>query len=222
MHPALHAVILLACAASAWSRDYMGLKRPARDSARLVKPPKDTGFPAPQPLRAPDTTYLSRKIRSLPVETEGVFLGMLEGVRCFNCRPKVVEVGLSDSLTRNAGYIALRTEVWNAIQRPVRDRRVYDYANACFFFGTRPVDTVLVAGEPAEIQVKDKPCYPYLQRNILVPGPGSPEAPRPTPVPAPEPKPAPPSVDTAKASAPPDSSRDSTRAPESQAPAPAP
>lgn len=185
-------LLILACAVAAHSRGYMGLKRPARDSARLVQPildsaPAAPAAPAAQVLRSPDTTFLSRKVRTLPVETQGDFLGMLEGVRCFNCRPKVVEVGLSDSLTRNAGYIALRTEVWNTIERPVRDRRVYDYANACFFFGIKPVDTVLVAGEAAEIRVKDKPCYPYLQRNLLVLGPPSPTVPLPTPIPPPAP-----------------------------------
>jgi hypothetical protein len=103
----------------------------------------------------------------------------------------VVEVGLSDSLTRYAGYIALRTEVWTAIQRPVRDRRVYDYANACFFFGTKSVDTVIVAGEAAEIRVKDKPCYPYLQRVLTDPGATPSATPLPTPIPLPTPAPAP-------------------------------
>jgi hypothetical protein len=95
-----------------------------------------------------------------------------------------VHLNLGDSLSREAGFLSLRLDIWNAIERPLRDRRLFDYANHCFFFGYQAVDTVQVGGETAEIRIREVPCYPYLQRRVAsgasptgsapVPGPVSP------------------------------------------------
>lgn len=165
-------LLLFVCTAAS-ARDWMGVKRPVR----AMQPPDSASTaaaapPAPAPRPKADTAWLSRRVRSIPVGSPGTFLGMLEGVRCFNCAPQTVHLNLSDSLTREAGSLSLRLEVWNAIERPVRDRRMYDFENRCFYFGYKAVDTAWVGGELTEIRLQDLPCYPYLQRRM---------APAPTP-----------------------------------------
>jgi hypothetical protein len=122
------------------------------------------------PIHAPavkaDTLFLDRKVISIPVGTTGTFLGTLEGVRCFNCTPDVVQLNLGDSISSEAATLSMRVDVWNAIERPMKDRRIFDYGNRCFYFGHKDVDTAFVGGEWTEIRVQDLPCFPYLQRNL--------------------------------------------------------
>lgn len=112
-----------------------------------------------------DTNYLTRKVLTIPIGAQGAYMGTLYGVRCFNCTPDMVQLNLGDSLSGETGILALRIEVWNAIERPVRDRRMYDYHNRCFYFGHKEVDTAFVGGEWTEIRVRELPCYPYMQRS---------------------------------------------------------
>lgn len=156
-------LLVALCAAAAPARDWMGVKRPAPKAPSLASP-AGPSRPAPAPVRRTDTAWLSRTVRNIPVGSRGDFLGSLEGVRCFNCQPNTVDLNLGDSLSRTAGSLSLRTEVWNAIERPLRDRRVYDFRNQCVFFGYRAVDTAYVGGELTEIRIHDVPCYPYLRR----------------------------------------------------------
>jgi hypothetical protein len=111
-----------------------------------------------------DTAYLARKVQNIPTGAQGAYLGSLQGVRCFNCTPDMVQVNLADTVTGETGVLALRIEVWNAIERPVKDRRMYDFHNRCFYFGHKEVDTAFVGGEWTEIRVRELPCYPYMQR----------------------------------------------------------
>lgn len=171
------------CAASVLARDWMGVKRPAPKAPSLAVP-EAASRPAPAPAPRVDTAWLSRSVRNIPVGSPGEYLGSLEGVRCFNCQPNTVDLNLGDSLTRAAGGLSLRTEVWNAIERPLRDRRVYDYRNHCFYFGYRAVDTAYVGGELTEIRLHDVPCYPYLRRTARPLAPLASPAPAPLPAPA--------------------------------------
>jgi hypothetical protein len=156
-------IAVSAIAAGAWQ----GIK---------TKPFQNRSGTAPSPSRAPDsaaarirpadTAFLSRTVSTIPAGSAGVYMGTLEGVRCFNCAPDQVHLNLGDSLSREAGIIALRIEVWNAIERPLKDRRMYDMGNRCFYFGHKTVDTVFVGGEWTAIRVQDVPCYPYLRRTL--------------------------------------------------------
>lgn len=177
--------LLMLLAGSALSaRDWMGVKRPQPaapapgDSASRAAPSP----PAPKPRPKADTSWLSRTVRSIPAGSPGVLLGMLEGVRCFNCEPGIVHLNLGDTSSREAGFLSLRIDIWNAIERPLRDRRMYDYANQCFYFGYQAVDTAWVGGEIAEIRIREVPCYPYLQRRRISPAPESATLPVPRPV----------------------------------------
>lgn len=165
---------LLLLMSSAMGRDWMGVRKPAIRNAAGGAPQAKIDHPflatAAKPAQAKaDTAFLSRSVRTIPVGSRGDFLGTLEGVRCFNCAPQTVHLNVSDSLSREAGFVSLRMEVWNAIERPVRDRRMYDFENSCFFFGYRAVDTAFVGGELTEIRLHDLPCYPYLQRLVRIP-----------------------------------------------------
>lgn len=173
---------LLLMLSTAMAREWMGIGKPAGGNgapglpqAKADNPPKAS--PARPAQSKADTAFLSRSVRTIPVGSRGDFLGMLEGVRCFNCTPQTVHLNVSDSLSREAGFVSLRMEVWNAIERPVRDRRMYDFENSCFFFGYRAVDTAFVGGELTEIRLLDLPCYPYLQRLVRIPSP-SPKEPQ--------------------------------------------
>lgn len=177
----LPALLLLACAAFP-ARKWMGIKRPTDTAAAPDTLPRKAVPTRPKA----DTAWLSHAVRHIPAGSPGAYLGMLEGVRCFNCTPGVVELNLGDSLSRQAGILTLRVGIWNAIERPVRDRRLFDFENRCFFFGYKAVDTVSVGGEQAVIRLKELPCYPYLQRRPVAaasspmavpPPPSSPPAP---------------------------------------------
>lgn len=148
-------IALSASSSGAWQ----GIKK------RLSEPVHPPASEAPR-IRPPDTAFLSRKVTAIPSGTAGKYMGTLEGVRCFNCAPDQVHLNLGDSLSREAAVIALRIEVWNAIERPLRDRRMFDHGNRCFYFGHKSIDTVFVGGDWTEIRVKDVPCYPYLRRTL--------------------------------------------------------
>lgn len=164
------AYLLLACwiAFSAISSEaWQGIKTRS-SQGRTGTGPTPSIQPAPEAagIRPADTSFLSRKVTAVPAGSAGTYMGTLEGVRCFNCAPDQVHLNIGDSLSRQAGIIALRIEVWNAIERPVKDRRMYDMANRCFYFGHKRVDTAFVGGEWTEIRVQDVPCYPYLRRTL--------------------------------------------------------
>lgn len=208
-------LVLLFAGSTVFAREWMGVKRPERalpapgDSATMTA----TSPSEPKPRPKTDTSWLSRKVQSIPVGSPGIFLGMLEGVRCFNCEPGIVHLNLSDSLSREAGFLSLRLDIWNKIERPLRDRRMYDYANLCFFFGYKAVDTTWVVGERAEIRIQEVPCYPYLQRRLTAPSPTG----APLPVPIPLHAPVPPGTGRESGSQGPDSA-----APAAPVPSPAP
>lgn len=212
MRPPLLATLLVLLASSAlFARDWMGVKRPQR----AAQAPGDSAFKAgaspstPKSRPKAETSWVSRTVRTIPVGSPGTFLGTLEGVRCFNCEPGTVHLNLGDTLSREAGFLSLRLDIWNAIERPLRDRRMFDYANLCFFFGYRTVDTVQVGGEPAEIRLQEVPCYPYLQRRLASRTPADASPPAPGPVPAPVPPP----PGTVSGSPPPDSTARAAPAP---------
>ncbi|MDB5050092.1 MAG: hypothetical protein JWO30_3163 [Fibrobacteres bacterium] len=130
--------------------------------------PAPAAHSAASPAKAlADTILLSQTVQTIPAGDPGTFMGTLEGVRCFNCAPDMVLLNLGDSATGQAAILALRIEIWNAIERPVKDRRMYDHDNRCFYFGYKDTDTAFVGGEWSEIRVRDLPCYPYTQRTIL-------------------------------------------------------
>ncbi|MDB5102951.1 MAG: hypothetical protein JWP91_640 [Fibrobacteres bacterium] len=186
--PSLVSLCLIALSASS-VLGWMGIK-PKGDHARpgspaLLAPPADQassrkGKEAAGKGRPADTAYLSRQVMSVRAGTPGRYLGTLDGVRCFNCAPDLVLLNLGDSSTREAAVISLRIEVWNAIERPVRDRRMFDYDNRCFYFGYKEIDTAFVGGEWTEIRVQDVPCYPYMRRMLQSPlASGTPSGPAP-------------------------------------------
>jgi hypothetical protein len=156
-------IAVSAITAGAWQ----GIKtKPSKGRSETALSPSRTPPPAAPGMRPADTSFLSRKVSSIPAGSAGKYMGTLEGVRCFNCAPDQVHLNLGDSLSRESGIIALRIEVWNAIERPVKDRRMYDMGNRCFYFGHDKVDTVFVGGDWTEIRVQDVPCYPYLRRTL--------------------------------------------------------
>jgi hypothetical protein len=170
---------LVAFSTPAWG--WLGIKsRPGpflhSDSARTkaalpAKPVQPKAIPtrnaaAPAMLSAPPDTRLSGKPQSIPAGYPGTYLGILEGVRCFNCAPDMVLLNVGDTLSREASIVALRTEVWNAIERPVKDRRLFDHDGRCFYFGHADSDSALVGGVWTEIRLQSVPCYPYLHRDL--------------------------------------------------------
>jgi hypothetical protein len=171
---------------------WLGVKRPRvaaprPDTARAAAPVPAPSAPAAA-AKAADTVRLDRIVRTIPAGSPGRYLGTLEGVRCFNCAPDLVLLNLGDSVTTEAAVLALHIDVWNAIERPLKDRRLYDYGNRCFYFGYREKDTAFVGGEWTEIRVQELPCYPYVQRTLAprpsAPGPARALAAVPDPVPA--------------------------------------
>jgi hypothetical protein len=156
-------IAVFAMSAGAWQ----GIKtKPKPGRAETAPSPTPSPAPAAPKVRPADTAFLSRKVYPIPAGYAGMYMGTLEGVRCFNCAPDQVHLNVGDSLSREAGIIALRIEVWNAIERPLKDRRMYDVGNRCFYFGHKLVDTVFVGGEWTEIRVKEVPCYAYLRRTL--------------------------------------------------------
>ncbi len=148
------------------SPGWMGIKskaRPARtpEAARIV--------PA---AAISDSAGLSATVRTIPAGSRSAYLGTLEGVRCFNCAPDIVFLNLGDSISRETATLTLRSEVWNAMDRPIKDKRMFDYDNRCFFFGYQEKDTVLVGGAWTETSPRSVACYPYLQRSERS-GPGA-------------------------------------------------
>jgi hypothetical protein len=139
------------------ARDWMGIKS--------KQPPLPTGEKSVvKPQQKADTAQLDLSIRNIPVGSPGTYLGVLEGVRCFNCEKDAVILNVGDSLSMEATLLSLRIEMWNAIERPLKDKRIFDFANRCFYFGYKEIDTIYVGGGPLEIKVQDVPCYPYLKR----------------------------------------------------------
>lgn len=158
------AFICLAAVTTLSSWGWLGVKSRAR-------PPREAAAPIVPSVTAPakasaDTVSLSRKIMTIPAGSPGKYLGTLGGVRCFNCTPGIVLLNLGDSVSSEAAILALPIEVWNAIERPLKDRRLFDYGNRCFYFGYKERDTAFVGGEWTEIRVQDMPCFPYLKRTL--------------------------------------------------------
>lgn len=176
--------------APAFSGAWMGIKPRPRPAASESAPAAKHAAARP----AADTTLLYRRVIHIPAKSEGLYLGNLEGVRCFNCEPDQVLLNLGDSVSSRAAVLSMRIEAWNAVERPLKDRRMYDYGNKCFYFGFKEIDTAFVGGEWTEIRVQDVPCYPYVRRTLA--GTGSGTAFRPIP------KPAAPAASPAMASAP--------------------
>lgn len=166
-NPAL--ALLLFLATTAMAGNWLGVHgTKAQPLVSKIESPSPMPTAKAPPTRS-DTTYLSRQVTTIPARTVGPYLGTLEGVRCFNCTPNVVLLNLGDSISSEAATLSLRVEVWNAIERPLKDRRAFDYGNRCFFFGHKDIDTILVGGEWTEVRAQDLPCYPYLQRIVLKP-----------------------------------------------------
>jgi hypothetical protein len=168
-------------ATSSWG--WLGVKSPASHTGAPSAPeaPPVTAAAKPRPA---DSTLLSRQVMFIPTGSHGEYLGTLEGVRCFNCAPDLVQLNLGDSVSHEAATVSLRIEAWNAIERPVKDRRMFDYANRCFYFGYKEVDTVFVGGEWTAVRVQDIPCYPYLRRLRQTPAMAQPVASEPERAPA--------------------------------------
>jgi hypothetical protein len=147
--------------AMALSHGWLGIKSPER--TRPVPPPAPVAFKAPaKPVN--DTLRLSRRVESIPADGRGSYLGNLEGIRCFNCDSNLVRLDVGNPLTGQSFLLSMHVEVWNAIERPLKDRRLFEYGNRCVYFGYKEKDTAFVAGEWAEIRVQEVPCYPYVQR----------------------------------------------------------
>lgn len=149
---------------------WMGVKTRPRPSAAVAAP--DTAaarsalpVPSARPLGA-DTVLLNRRVLHFPASIRGRYLGNLEGVRCFNCAPGLVQLNVGDSVTTRAMVLTLRIEAWNEVERPLKDRRMFDMGNQCFYFGFKERDTALVGGDWTEIRVHDVPCYPYVKRDF--------------------------------------------------------
>jgi hypothetical protein len=160
----------------------MGIRKPVVRTMESEQVKARHAPAAPGP--AVDTARLSRSVRNIPATGLGVLLGNLEGVRCSNCAPGLVELGLADSVAREAVVLTLRSEIWNAVERPLRDRRMYDHENHCVHFGFKALDTAFVGGELTEIHVREVPCYPYVRR-VRMPAAGPAlQAASPSPVPA--------------------------------------
>ncbi|MEO7425259.1 MAG: hypothetical protein ABI036_08730 [Fibrobacteria bacterium] len=136
------------------------------DSSARVKPlPVKPERPHAIASKPADTAF-SGIPQIIPAGYSGTYLGILEGVRCFNCAPDLVLLNVGDSLSREATILALRTEVWNAMERPVKDRRLFDHEGRCFYFGHADTDSALVGGVWTEIRLQSLPCYPYLHRDL--------------------------------------------------------
>ena len=175
---ALSALVPALCGA------WMGVKpRPRPQTAASAPAGSATNPSQAGPKTSADTTLLYRRVLTIPANPGGRYLGTLEGVRCFNCAPDLVLLNLGDSVSSQAAVVALRIDAWNAVERPLKDRRMFDHDNKCFYFGFKDIDTAFVGGEWTEIRVQDVPCYPYVKRTLAVPVQ---EAPRPvSPPPAP-------------------------------------
>src|SRR4051812_35082764 len=145
------------------ARNWPGIK------SKFVPVKSDSAEPVAPVKPKTDTVIISRKIQALPVNVNGVYFGTLEGVRCFNCSPETVLLNVGDSVSSESSILELRIDVWNAIERPLKDRRIFDYDNRCFYFGHKDVDTALVGREWTEIRTQEIPCFPYLKR-IVNPG----------------------------------------------------
>jgi hypothetical protein len=168
----LSCFVLLSCFVSltpVWSGQWFGIGKPrpipAPAAASAQAPAVKPVDPAPAP-KAADSVILSHRVSSIPAGSIGAYLGTLEGVRCFNCAPDQVLLNLGDSVSSESAVLALHIDVWNAIERPLRDRRMYDYGNRCFYFGHKEVDTAFVGGEWTEIRLQEIPCYPYVKRTL--------------------------------------------------------
>ncbi len=169
----IHFILLLSVLSEA--RNWMGLRPPA--------PKKDTSHAVIAPGAAPaasvavsdqgnisvtpkaDSVFIDRQVLTLPADVQGNYVGNLEEVQCFNCESNVVSFFIGDSVTTRKFLWKIRDVVWNAIERPIKDKRVFEYNNRCFYFGFNPVDTVYVAGERVAVKTTEISCYPYLQRN---------------------------------------------------------
>lgn len=155
--------------APVWAGQWLGIGKPrpvpAPAAASAPAPAGKPANPAPAPKTA-DTTILSHRVSSIPAGSIGTFLGTLEGVRCFNCVSDQVLLNLGDSVSTESAVLALHIDVWNAIERPLRDKRMYDFDNRCFYFGYKEVDTAFVGGEWTEIRLHEIPCYPYVKRTL--------------------------------------------------------
>jgi hypothetical protein len=88
-----------------------------------------------------------------------------------------VQLNIGDSTSMEATVITLRGDVWGGVARPIKDRRVFEYGNRCFYFGFKELDTIYVSGSPAEVRLHDVPCYPYLKRAVNAPGSSLPAVP---------------------------------------------
>lgn len=77
--------------------------------------------------KAADSVILSHRVNSIPAGSIGAYLGTLESVRCFNCAPDQVLLNLGDPVSSESTVLALHIDVWNAIERPLRDRRMDDF-----------------------------------------------------------------------------------------------
>jgi hypothetical protein len=154
------AFTLLLLASSLWAGNWLGLKAAVKANPASSNPNQARKGT----LVSVDTTFLNRKVTFIPTATSGDYLGTLAGVRCFNCSPNVVLLNIEDSLSSQESTLSLRVEVWNNIERPLKERRIFDHDNRCFYFAHKEVDTVFIGGEWNELRIQDVPCYPYLQR----------------------------------------------------------
>lgn len=170
--------LLFLCCLSAFpirseTRKWMGVGTPAPDSAPV--PPTLSGS-APLwipevPAPGVDPVVPDRSAWRIPAQSRGSFLGTLEGVRCFNCIPEVVILDIVGPRDNAAATLSMRLDIWNAIERPVKDKRMFDYGDSCFSFAFKPLDTGFVGGVRREIPIRDIPCYPYFARDANASGP---------------------------------------------------
>jgi hypothetical protein len=177
MRRSAQAFLCFVAAAMALSHGWLGIKSPNRNRPE-PPPPQAAPKAAAKPVN--DTIRLSRKVESIPADGRGSYLGNLEGIRCFNCDSNLVRLDIGNPATGQSSILSLYVEVWNAIERPLKDRRLFEVGNRCVYFGYKEKDTAFVAGEWTEIRVQEVPCYPYVQRKqspstATVPSPLLPE-----------------------------------------------
>lgn len=159
------AFLLLFLSVTTWG--WMGIRTP---ESRLPKPKKseDSELTLQKSLdrevarvqRAHDSAYAHRTLISIPIETQGTYLGKFYSIQCMNCEPGKISFFVQDS-TSNLISISMSEKVWDLIPKPLKGKKVYDFHDHYLFFETKAQDSVYVAGSLIHLTTREYTCYPY-------------------------------------------------------------
>lgn len=113
-----------------------------------------------------DSLFQNRQSVKMPIDSQGIYIGDFKEIKCINCIPDMVELIVSDTSHDYQFVITVRENVWKAVEKPIKDKRIFELSQNYFHFGINQIDTVYSSSLDMYVkQVNHEiPVFPFIKK----------------------------------------------------------